>query len=298
MAATDELKSLVDQMPAPDERGMYCHVVVKPAEGGGKPETIEIDKEKIETAIAEIAKGGKAAILGLVGMLVEPGKGDDVKAHYALHCLAVHVCKARDEKARVEFAEVLASQLGTDRPKGVQAYLAQELGVAGGKEAIAAMGKLLTDEELCEPAAMALAAIGEGAAEQFRAALPKAKGKCRLNIVQALGRLADAKAVEALKQAAGDEDREVRLAAAWALANLGDEADQGAVDAVLKAADVKDGWERIQAAKAAMLLAERLLAAGKRPQAARVYTHLRDTRTDPKENYIRQQAIKALAERK
>jgi len=58
MAVSDQLKALVDQMPKPDGRGMY---------------TENIDKEKIEKAIAAIYKGGRANVQGLVEMLGEPG---------------------------------------------------------------------------------------------------------------------------------------------------------------------------------------------------------------------------------
>jgi hypothetical protein len=43
-------------------------------------------------------------------------------------------------------------------------------------------------------------------------------------------------------------------------------------------------------------LAENLVAAKKKKDAARVYAHLRDTRTDAKEKYVREAAEKALRE--
>jgi HEAT repeat protein len=276
MPASEELKSLVAQMPDPDERGMYT----------------TIDKEKVEAAIAELHKGGRESVLGLIEMLVPPGEGDDAKPHYALHCLALHVRKLEDERGRREFAEAVASQLGGDRPKAVQAYLCQELQVAGGKEVVEALGKLLADEELCDPAARALVAIGSGAGDLSRAALRKATGKRRLILVQSLGVVRDRRAVDALREALGDQDREVRIAAAWSLGNIGD---AGSADLLLKASDAEPGWERIQATKACLLLAEKLLAAGKKDDAASIYTHLRDTRTDPSERYVRDVAERALA---
>jgi hypothetical protein len=262
------LLELVNKMPDPDERGMYC---------------TDIDKEKTEGAITDILKGGRENIIGIIDMLVEPGKGDDVKAHYALHCLALHVCKQDSNRPRRRFARTLASQIGGDRPKEVQKYLVRELQVAGGREAVEALGKLLLDEELCEPAAQALAAIGDGAAEQFRQALPRAKGKCRLTIVQNLGVVRDANSVGELKKAVSNEDKEVRIAAVWALANIGE---AGSANALLKAADKSEGWERIEATKACLLLAEKLIAADKKNEAAGIYQHLRDTRTDPSERYV------------
>jgi hypothetical protein len=277
MAISEKLKALVDEMPNPDARGMYC---------------TDIDKDKIEKAVAQIQQGGKESILGLIEMLVPPGEGDDVKAHYALHCVGVYTCQLPDKKHRREFSEVLSSQLGGPRPKGVQAYLCQELQTSGQKEAAPALGKLLNDEELCAPAAMALTAIGEGAAEQFRAALPKTKERCRLTCLQSLGVLRDAKSADALKQAVSDADRDTRIVAAWGLANIGDGT---AADLLLAASDKAQGWERIQHTKACLLLAERLLAAGKQAESQKIYAHLQKTRTDPSERYIRDAAAKALA---
>jgi len=274
---TSALVAHVNKMPNPDQRGMYC---------------TDIDKEKIEVAIRAILQGGRDNIIGVIDMLVEPGKGDDVKAHYALHCMALHVCKLDNNRPRRRFSRTLASQLGGDRPKEVQKYLVRELQIAGGGEAVEALGKLLVDEDLCEPAAQALVAIGDGAAEQLREALPRAKGKCRLTILQNLGVVGDAESVSALKSVVSDNDREVRIAAVWALANIGD---AGSVNVLQKAADKAEGWERTQATKACLLLAEKLGAAGKKSEATGIYKHLRDTRTDPAERYVSEAAKTGLA---
>jgi hypothetical protein len=269
---TSALVALVNKMPNPDQRGMYC---------------TDIDKEKIEGAIRDILRGGRENIIGVIDMLVEPGKGDDAKAHYALHCMALRVCMLDNDRPRRRFSRILASQIGGDRQKEVQKYLIRELQVAGGKEAVESLGKVLTDEELCEAAAQALVAIGDGAAEQFRSALPEARGKCRLTIVQNLGVVGDTESVVALKKAVSDEDEAIRIAAVWALANIGD---ASSASMLLRVVDQADGWERIQATKACLLLAEKLNAASKKSEASRIYKHLRDTRTKPAERYVSEAA--------
>jgi HEAT repeat protein len=275
MAETDKLKAILDALPGPNAQGTFA----------------DLDKDKVEWAIPEIAKGGAAFVVGLVERLVEPGKGDDVKAHYALHALAVHLSGLEDDKPRAEFARTVAAQLAGDRPPGVKQYLIQQLQVAGGAEAVAAIAPFLADESLCETAALVLVAIGQGAAEALRAALPKVPPACRLVIVQNLGAVRDAASVDALRQALADADAQVRLAAAWGLARL---ADPGAVEPLLKAADA-EGWERFRATEACLTLAEGLLAAGKKAEATKVLTHLRDTRTDPAERHVREAAERALA---
>jgi HEAT repeat protein len=258
---------LINRLPDPDERGLLSN----------------IDKETVDSVVSQIYEGGRKSLQALIDMLVEPGRGDDVKPRYALHCLAVRMCRPDEEKPRQVFARTLAMQLGGDKLKAVQKYLIQQLQVAGGEEVTNALGKMLQDEELYEPAAQALVAIGNSAAEQLRNTLPKVKGKMRLTIIQNLGVLRDAESVDALKNALGDEDCEIRLAAGWGLANIGD---AGSVDLLIKAADTTGGYERIKATKACLLLAERLLADDKKDLAVEIYEHLRDTREDTDEMYV------------
>ncbi|MBN2473742.1 MAG: HEAT repeat domain-containing protein [Pirellulales bacterium] len=279
MAISDELKRLVAQMPDPDSRGMY---------------TTDIDKEKIEKAVAEIAGGGKEHVLGLIEMLGEPGTDEDVKPHYALHCVVNYALVAGDEKLRKDFCDAMASQLDNgDLIPCNRAYLCQELQWAGRDEACPALGKVLLNEDLTEPAALALAAIGgECAASPLRAAAPKAAGKCRLSVIDALAALADPRSAATFQEAMKDDDREVRLAAGSGLAKLGD---ASAINLLLKAADCEPGWERIQQTKHCLVLAEQLAAAGKKDLAEKIYSHLRETRTDPSEKYVRDLAEAALS---
>jgi HEAT repeat protein len=168
----------------------------------------------------------------------------------------------------------------------------RELHWIGDRHAVSALGKLLANEQLCNDAARALIAIGHGAAEQFRQALWGATGKRRLMLMQSLGAVRDTESVQTLQKALKDEDPDVRLTAAWGLARIGD---IGSVDPLLKAADVEATWERIKLTQSCLMMAENLTAAGKRDVASKIYNYLRQTRTDAREQYIRDIATKALA---
>ncbi len=277
MAVPERLKQLVDQMPDPDERRMYC---------------TNIDKEKIEAAIAQIAKGGKQYILGLIDMLGAPGSREDVKPHYALHCVINYTLVTKNETMRKEFCEVLAQELSSNRSQYIRSFLCQCLQWAGREEAVPALGKLLSEEGLSDWASMALVAIRKGATDQFLKAWPTSKGRCRLDVIHGLAELAEPAAAAALKEALNGPDREVRIAGGAGLAKL---ADPSAVYLLLGAADRSSGWERIQQTKHCVVLAEKLAAAGRKAEAARIYQHLQKTRTDPTEKYIRELAEKALA---
>jgi HEAT repeat protein len=275
MKPSEKVADLVGQLPGPDTRS------VKGTEG----------KAEMERTLTKVLEGGRDSIVELAGLLVAPGSGDDSKARYALHALAVMVCQGAGRKHRPVFSEALAGTLEKDRPADVKAFIVRQLQVAGGKEVTAALGKLLGDRELCEPAAQALLAIRSGAAEQFRTALAKVEGGQRLTVVQALGVLRDSKSAADLRKLI-DRDRDTRLAALWALGNMGD---AGSVDVLLKAADVKVPHERIKATQACLLLAERLRAAGRDGDARRVLQHLKDTRTEDAEKYVREAAERGLA---
>ncbi len=276
MKALSELEALVSKLPDPGGNGMLH----------------DIREGQVEEIIGSIQEGGQEYVNGLIEMLVPPGEGDDCKPRYALHCLAVRVSGLEDDRPRRQFAAALASHVGGDRPKAVQKHLIRELQVAGGREAAGALRSVLTDEELCEPAAQALVAIGGGSAGSLSETLSAARGKCRLTLVQTIGMVRDDTSVDALKQVMDDEDAEVRMAAVWALANMGSPSLAGVV---LEAADAAEGYERIKNTKAALLLAEKLAKTGKKTEAARIYSHLQKTRTDEAEAYVRDAAAEALA---
>lgn len=247
--------------------------------------------EKAEKIYDAVFAAGKDAIVELIGTLGEGNKPAEYRPRYLLHGMAVYSCRAEKQAQRAVLIEAFTSQLAGDRPSYVKAYLIRELEVCGAKDVAPALGKFLLDEVLGDPATRALVAIREGAAEQFRAALPNAAGRRKLTIVQALGVLKDSASVSALKSAAGEGDADVRLAAAWGLANIGE---ASATDAVLAVAD-GEGWQRNKGTQAAIVLAENLAAAGNKAGAAKIYEHLQKTRTEHAEQYVLDLAEKALA---
>src|SRR5207248_1173151 len=91
--------------------------------------------------LAALLEGGKDSLTAVVDLLVVPGKGNDSKARYALHALAVRVGAAKDDKQRRAFTEALAATLGGARAKEVQVFVIGQLQVAGGPEVVGALGK-------------------------------------------------------------------------------------------------------------------------------------------------------------
>lgn len=278
MAANEQLQKLVDQMPDPNGKGML---------------TENVDKQKIEKAITAIADGGRENVAALIRMLGPAGGKESAKPQYALHCVINHTLIARDQKRRKEFCEVLASHLDDKEllPEN-RAFLCQELQWAGHEEACAALGKVLLDKDVGDDASTALIAIGgKAAAAELRKAVKKAEGNARLNLMDALAALSVKESATTFKEGLRDKDREVRIAAAAGLANIG-HAD--ASDLILKAAESAKGWERTQLTKSCLVLAEKLVADGNVRGATAIYKNLQK-RTGENEKHVREAANRGLA---
>lgn len=251
------------------------------------------DPAAAERICAQILAGGRGSVVELIRLIRDPGDPGfiDYKAEYLLHCLVLVAGRPGNNDHRKLLVETLASQLSNDRiPRQIRGFLIRELQWIGDKGAIEAIAPLLRDEELCQDAVLAWVALG-GSSQPGQTALDHAQGRNRLSLVQCLAALQNAESVDLLRRLAGDEDLEVRLAAAWGLANA---ADAGSLDRLLKMADGSVGFERVKATQACLLLAEKLAARGLPRDAARIYTHLRDTRTEKAERYLRELAEKAL----
>ncbi len=272
-AASKKVLDLVNQLPD--------------ADGGSGSKMTGPHPDKAEKLYRELFGGGREAIVALVDLLQVPGEGDDWKARYLLHGAAVFSCRKENEAQQKLLARVLAEQLGGDRPKPVQVFLVRELRTIAGPSEVGTLGKLVPDAELCEPVVQALLAIGQGAADHLRAALPGVEGKCRITVIQGLGVLGAAGGLDAVRKALTDEDRDTRLAAGFALANSGE---GSAADALLAASDVEAVWERDQMTNHCLLLAEKLIAAGKKGEAMKIYKQLRDSRTAPEDRHQKQAA--------
>lgn len=304
MPAKPNIAELVETLPLTDrqiEAQKSAAAPQDPAKPAPKPGAEVVGSKFTGPAPAAAAKlceavlaGGRESLVELIELIRDPADLEfmNYKAEYLVHILAVHVGRAGRETQRSLFTGVLAAQAGNEKLAApVRAFLVRELRLIGGADAVKALGNLLSDETLCEHAAAALVSIEDGAGESFRKALPKATGRNRLILVQSLGAIRDAKSALTLAKLLTDPDRDIRLAAAWGLARIGD---PSFANLLIKTADSAEGLDRAKATQACLVLAETLASAGKKTDAAKIYSHLRDTRTDLKEAYICEAARQAL----
>jgi HEAT repeat protein len=142
----------------------------------------------------------------------------------------------------------------------------KRLGAIGGKESVAVLASLLSDENLTHPARIGLEAIPDPAAtEALRSALPKLKGKSLVGVIHSLGARRDFSATSDLVGRLSDPDPQVASAAAFALGKF---ATPDAGRALLQALPSASPAVRPAVADACLTCAEAFRSQGKPADAS------------------------------
>lgn len=151
-----------------------------------------------------------------------------------------------------------------------KAKACQRVGELGAKEAVPALAALLGDEHLSTYARYGLEPMADPSADEaLRAALPKLKGNLLIGVINSIGKRRDEKASPALVKLMYGADPGVAAAAAAALGSIGGLSSMKLLQAAL---GKTKGPVRTAVADAALICAERLLAAGQRDQALALYS--------------------------
>lgn len=217
---------------------------------------------EIEEISKQILQLGPAAIQEIGGLLVPPGAGNDTPARYAISGLVQYVARGGSEEARGVVSNALLAALDSAADPEVKAFLISQLQLTARDEAVETLGGYLADERLSDPAVRALQAIGTPAAEaKLLAALSAATDTNRVTLIEAAGRFRSEKAVEAITPFAANDNRETRLAALYALANIGH---PSSADILAHAAQAEPAYERAKAVSFYLLYARRRAEAGDR----------------------------------
>ena len=254
------------------------------AEGEAPVNDIITQLPKIKAAdghalAAVIMQQGAPAIGQICDLLVEPGTGDDTKARFALHGLALYVTRPGAEQERSVFTATLVKALGAEKPVAVKGFLIRQLALAGKDDAVASLSTFIDETDLGEPAVQALTHIGtpEAAAALVKG-LASARGLSRVTLVRALGEMRATAAAAAILPLAESADRDTRHTALFAVANIGEPA---AAKTLAKAAGAKGVYEQAQGTTAYLLFARRRAEAGDTAACAAICKQLLETRKEP-----------------
>lgn len=156
------------------------------------------------TLMADLAATGQDGIASLAAMLQPAGQGDNSKVEYALSALTAYATATGNEALRPVVANAYVSALPLLADKDSKQFVIYQLQQVGGDESVSTLAALLTDKDLCGPAARALARIGtEAAGSALTAALSGDDAETQKHVVEAIGEARVQGAEPALLKLAG-----------------------------------------------------------------------------------------------
>ncbi len=161
---------------------------------------------------------------GVIHICQQLGSHDDqdlVQAKWALHGLAVHVTGKGREQKRELYISGLIKALDLSLPVNQKVFIINQMQISGGSESVSVLESYIDDPDLYEPAIQALTSIGsKSAGEALLKALPTAKGKQKVAIIQALGMMRYEPAGEEILALLNDSNDTVRKLSGFALSNM------------------------------------------------------------------------------
>ncbi|MBN1126651.1 MAG: DUF1080 domain-containing protein [Sedimentisphaerales bacterium] len=200
----------------------------------------------------------------------------------------------RNESERKTYSESLIKSLDRHKNKEVKAFLISQIQLIGKAEAVKPLGKYLKEEGLCEPASRAIVRIGgKEAARELVDVLDSVKGKNSIAIIRGLGSLKHKPAANDIVKYLNTEDRDLRLATLWALANI---AEPSTGMYLADAMNTESGYEKTKADSYYLLFAKRLVEDGCNRQSTKICRNILERRTGSDQGNIRCSALSILVE--
>jgi len=243
---------------------------------------------------AEIFGLGEAGIVEVCRRLSPPGKTDDSLARYALEAAGTYAMRPGGERDRILYAQSIIKALKSAADPDAKIFLIGRLQQAGGPECLEPLSRLLSDHTLVEPAVKALLALrAPGTDRALLKALGQPKSLNTITLLQTLGDLQSRGAVGRIAPYASSQDAQVREAALFALASIGDPR----TEFLLSRADIASSpREKANAASRYLLFAQRLFENGQKDDALRIGRSLLEKCTGPDESQVRSASLTLLTQ--
>jgi len=255
------------------------------------PAQSPVDKTSLA---AEIFGLGEAGILEICHRLSPPGKSDDSLARYALEAAGTYAMRPGGERDRSFYARAVIKALNGAPDPNVKTFLVGRLQQSGGAECLEPLSRLLSDRRLAEPAVQALLAIRPpGTDKALLRALGHSGEANAVTFLKALGELRIREATGRIVPFASSQDKDIREAGLFALANIGDPR----TEFLLTRIDIASlPRERASAASRYLLYARRLSENGRKSDALRIGRSLLEKCTGPEESQVRSAALTLLTQ--
>ena len=206
---------------------------------------------------------GEEGVLTMVKMMNAPGKGSNEQVEFALSGMSQYATGEGLSDIRTTMESAYLKALDQIDEPETKAFIIRQLQVVGQDESVEALGRYLGHEDLCSPAAKALAMIGtEQAGQALQIALLRRIGtaKTQQSILLALGEAQLAINEDLLQGMVGVGDDDFRQAVFFALSRTGSKA---SLPILASAAEKAGFWtEKTSANDAYIRLIKRVIMQG------------------------------------
>ena len=221
------------------------------------------DLESYQMLIGDLCSVGEEAVLTLVKMMNPPGGGSNEQIDYALSAMSHYATGEGRETVRATLESAYIKALDQTDALETKAFIIRQLQIVGQNGSVEALARYLNQEDLCSPAAKALATIGtETAGQALQISLLRRMGTPRTqqSVLQAIGEAQLPVNEDLLSGMAGVGDDNFRQAVFYALSRTGTKASLP----ILASAAAKAGFrkENTSANDAYIRLIDRVIAQG------------------------------------
>lgn len=177
--------------------------------------------------IDDLKGTGEEGVLTLVSMMNASEKGSNAHVDYALSGLSHYVMAKGEESARLVIANAYLKALDLAKDRETKAFIIRQIQIVGKDECVETLSTYLNKEDLCGPAARALAANGsENAGKVLKDALMRHTGtpNTKKDIIVAIGEAQVEGTEEFLKELLKSGDVDMQKTILYALGRVGTKA--------------------------------------------------------------------------
>ena len=221
------------------------------------------DGETYQNLMKDLCSTGEEGVLTMVKMLNPPGKGSNATIDFALSGMSHYATGEGLSAVRKTLESAYMKALDQTNELETKAFIIRQLQIVGQDECIEALARYLNQEDLCSPAALALASIGsEKAGQALQVSLLRRMGtaKTQQSVLQAIGEAQLPVNEDLIKGMLGTGDENFQKTVLYALSRTGTKASIP----VLASAAEKTGFttEKTGANDAYIRLLNRVIAQG------------------------------------
>jgi HEAT repeat protein len=205
-------------------------------------------------SMQQMEKLGETGLTAMALMLQQK----NTRLEYAINGYSVYVTAALMDTARNIAVKAYCKALKQVSGTYAKTFLIGQLQLCGNDIAAAAVAPYLVQEQLCDAATRALVQIDGPVAKPLLVyGLAKAKGNCKISLINALGELRYLSALDAITALADTKDVKQRRAALMAIASIGSKDSDSLLGTAAK--KVHYGYDSTGATAAYILFAQRLV---------------------------------------